>query len=163
MTGRNPTPANRRSPLLVVVGIGAVLLSGCVGGPAKPTPAVSTSQPASPGSSAAPELAIPEVLAGELARVVAKDESLSSETNAASATGGKYVLRGECQAAADTKLAYTVTVDEVASTSGDLDCGAAAMVSSLGKIRRGATVSIKLELPAEASTVTAYLVVVPAG
>lgn len=166
MIGFLHSPAVLRSALIGVVGVSVALLSACAGKPATPTPTpiptptVSISQQASP-SSPAPALKIPKAIAGELARVLVKNGLVSSEINTAKATGREYFLRAECRAAPDILLAYTITVDGDELSAAEFGCGESVLVSSIGKIRRGAAVSIEVELNSDSTAVTGYLVVVP--
>ena len=154
--------------VVVAVAGSLLLLTSCdAAAPAgTATPATSGTTAATPtpsaGSVSAP-IAIPPASLGELARSVARSDSITSTRSARARGAQEYVVRGQCQAWGNNdSLTYSVEVDGADFGSGELPCGGPVMVNSLGPVKAGASVAIALAPSSNSTIETAYVIVVPA-
>lgn len=161
------TQASCRIGVTAVVG-SLLLLTGCdVATPASTTkPEATSATTASPTSTEGPAtvpITMPPTAIGEIARSVARPDSITSTRSARARGGVEYVVRGQCRSELDgDSYTYMVKVDGAESSSGDFPCDGSLMVNSLGPVKARANVAITLTPSDEGTIGTAYVIVAPA-
>ncbi len=147
--------------------VSLLLLTGCdVAAPASTMrPDVSSATAAPPTASQSPSIvpiAVPRAALGELARSVARPDSITSTRSARARGGQEYLVRGECRSVRHgDSYVYTVKVDGADSSSGQVPCDGSVLVNSVGPIKARAKVAITLIPSPGENNGTAYVVVVP--